>query len=279
MNADDFGLTSGINRAVVDLHGAGALGSATLMAAAPRFEEAVALAKEHPQLGVGCHIVLVDGRPVAEPDSIPSLMDASGVGRGQFRATVGALVRDLALGRVTRLDIAREAAAQICRLQRAGIAVTHIDTHKHTHMFPSVLDAVTEAASACGVRAIRNPFEPAWSAAATPNAGATRKVQVQMLGGFRGHFLRVVRERGFATTDGCVGVLATGTLDEVVLRNVLERMPEGAWELVCHPAYVDDELRGTRTRLKESRAVELSALRGLPGIVGEGVRRISFGQL
>jgi predicted glycoside hydrolase/deacetylase ChbG (UPF0249 family) len=185
VNADDFGLTGGINRAAIELHELGGLGSVTLMAAAPRFDEAVALAKQHPLLGVGCHIVLVDGAPVADP----SLLDSP----GQFRQTLGVFVRDLALGRIARGDMEREATAQILRLQQAGIAVTHIDTHKHTHMFPRVLDAVTRAANACGVAAIRNPFEPAWSVAATPNAGALRRLQVQMLGGFRGHFSRLVR--------------------------------------------------------------------------------------
>ena len=88
MNADDLGLTGGINRAVVDLHRAGALTSTTLMAAAPQFDEAVALAKQHSRLGVGCHIVLVDGVPIAEPASITSLLD-SAQGPTSFRHALG----------------------------------------------------------------------------------------------------------------------------------------------------------------------------------------------
>jgi hypothetical protein len=74
-------------------------------------------------------------------------------------------------------------------------------------------------------------------------------------------------------------VVATGTLDEAGLRAILGQMPEGAWELVCHPAYLDEELRGTRTRLQGSRVVELSALRLLPGILDGDVQRIHFCQL
>jgi predicted glycoside hydrolase/deacetylase ChbG (UPF0249 family) len=284
VNADDFGLTGGVNRAVVDLHRAGALTSATLMAASPRFDEAVVMALQQPALGVGCHIVLVDGSPVADPASIPSLL-ASPRGAGtaaQFRLTLGEFVRDLALGRIRSADIERETTAQIRRLQHAGVAVTHIDTHKHTHIFPSVLEGVLRAAAACGVHAIRNPFEPAWSLRATPGASVARRLQVRALNRFQGNFLRRVRERGFATTDGCLGVLATGTLNDTTLQSILHSMTEGTWELVCHPAYVDDELCGTRTRLKESRAVELSALRLLPEIVAHldgSVSQIHFGKL
>ncbi len=284
MNADDFGLTTGINRAVVDLNDAGALTSTTLMAASPRFAEAAALARRHSSLGVGCHIVLVDGSPVADPASISSLLQPSRGASTQpsFRPTLGAFLRDLSLGGIKSSHIEQEATAQILRLQQAGMAITHIDTHKHTHIFPLVLDPVLRAARNCGVDAIRNPFEPAWSIRSTPNAGLVRKLQIRLLGGYRRNFRKLVRERNFATTDGCLGVLATGTLNTTVLRSLLERLPDGTWELVCHPAYMDAELRATRTRLQESRHVELSALQALPGILARhdgDVLPIHFGQL
>jgi len=274
VNADDFGWTAGINRAVAELHRAGALDSATLMASGPRLGEAVEVASQSPSLGVGCHIVLVDGAPSADPTSIPSLLSGT-----RFRTTLGAFVRDLMLGRILPANMEREATAQIRRLQQAGIRVTHIDTHKHTHMFPAVLDAVTRAALTCGVGAIRNPFEPSWSVAATPAASPIRRLQVGLLGGFRGHFLRLTRLRDMTTTDGCMGVLATGSLDAAALHALVNRMPEGTWELVCHPAAMDEELRGARTRLKELRVVELEALRSLPEILPKGIQRIHFGQL
>src|ERR1700729_307855 len=68
LNADDFGLTAGINRAIGELHAAGALTSATLMANGPAFDDAVRVASAHPTLGVGCHVVLTDGAPVSPPE-------------------------------------------------------------------------------------------------------------------------------------------------------------------------------------------------------------------
>jgi predicted glycoside hydrolase/deacetylase ChbG (UPF0249 family) len=269
VNADDFGLTPGINRAVVDLHDAGALGSTTLMADGPHFDAAAAMSRQHPALGIGCHIVLVDGTPTAHPDSIPTLLGLKNESQSApaFRQTLGIFVRDLHAGRITRADIEREATAQICRLQQAGISVTHVDTHKHTHMFPAVLDAVVSAALACGIRAIRNPFEPRWSVAITPNAGLLRRLQVRVLLGYRRYFRRQILRQNLLSTDGCLGVLATGTLDETALRAIVERMPDGLWELVCHPAHLDDVLRATRTRLQESRATEFAALQALPALL------------
>jgi predicted glycoside hydrolase/deacetylase ChbG (UPF0249 family) len=282
VNSDDFGLTRGINRGIVELHAQGALDSATLMAMAPQFEEAAKLALQNPSLGVGCHVVLVDGIPAADPRSIPSLLDRSSGGEARFRSSLGVFIRDLFLGRIERSEIELEARAQLLLLQEAGIHSTHVDTHKHTHMFPLVMDSVSRAAAGCGVRAIRNPFEPEWSVQATPRAGATRKLQVRVLRCFRDSFLRKVRQFGLVTTDGCIGVLATGTLDEESLRTILPLMLEGTWELVCHPGYLDGDLRAAHTRLKESRARENSALRSMPEILnrlGQDVQRLHFGEL
>jgi predicted glycoside hydrolase/deacetylase ChbG (UPF0249 family) len=284
VNADDFGLTDGINRAVRDLHQLGTLRSTTLMAAAPHFGEAVEISRQQSLLGIGCHIVLVDGTPVANPTAIPSLLDST---RGssnepRFRATLGEFVRDLYLGRIDSAHIEQETISQILRLRQAGVAVTHVDTHKHTHMFPRVLVGVMRAAQACDIRTIRNPFEPAWSVAATPEAGPLRTWQVRLLGTLRHSFWKLVRQQGFTTTDGCLGVAATGTLNEITLRALLDRVPDGIFELVCHPAYIDDELMATRTRLQQSRQVELSALQTLPSILeglGFPIQLIDFGQL
>ncbi|MGB8480288.1 MAG: ChbG/HpnK family deacetylase [Acidobacteriaceae bacterium] len=284
VNADDFGLTDGINRAVRDLHHWSALTSTTLMAAAPRFREAIEISHQQKLLGVGCHIVLVDGIPVANPATIPTLLDSSRDTSGQprFRATLGEFVRDLYLGRIDSAHIEQEAIAQIQRLQQAGVSVTHVDTHKHTHMFPRVLKGVMRAAQACKIRTIRNPFEPEWSVAATPGAGLVRAWQVRLLGTLHHSFWKLIRQREFITTDGCVGVAATGTLNEITLRALLDRLPDGTYELVCHPAYVDDELMATRTRLQQSRQVELATLQALPSILG-GIgfhfELIDFGQL
>src|SRR3984957_30431 len=118
INADDFGLTKGINRAIAELHQAKALTSTTLMATGPAFDDAVAIAHANPSLGVGCHIVLTDGIPVSHPQSIPTLLGADGK---TFRPSLIDFVQALLRGAIREDDIAREAGAQIEKLQRAGI--------------------------------------------------------------------------------------------------------------------------------------------------------------
>ena len=266
VNADDFGLTPGVNRAIVELHKRGLLTSATLMARAPATEDAIALALSTPTLGVGCHVVLVDGEPVLSPrEQIPWLADPIA---GRFRPTLGAFLDWLYVrspkARMSE-QIEAEAAAQIRLLQSRGLRLTHIDTHKHTHMFPAVLRPVLRAARAAGIRAVRNPFEPAWSIRATPGASWLRRKQVQLLRMLEPTFLRIVAEEGLVTTDGGIGVLATGTLNQPTLMSLLPAIPDGIWELVTHPGYHDNDLAQAHTHLQASREVEFEALRALDG--------------
>lgn len=277
VNADDFGLTQGVNQAVIELSRTRAITSTTLMATADSFEEAVALIGQSPSLGIGCHVVLVDGTPILPPSEIPSLVDTSVSGKRAFRAKLSTFVTDLLRGRINETEIEAEATAQIKKLQQAGVAVTHIDTHKHTHTFPRVLRPLLQAALNRGVKAIRNPFEPNWSLNATANAGHVRKMQVRLLRSQSAAFSQGVTQAGLLTTDGAIGVLATGTLDAQTIRNLLTAMPDGTWELVCHPGYNDLALQQQNTRLLASRDVERAAL--LETIPNANCDLIHFGQL
>ena len=260
INADDFGLTAGVNRAILELHKAGVLTSTTLMAKTAATEEAIELAHCTPSLGVGCHVVLVDGEPVLPARELPTLVDQR---TGRFHPTLGPFLLRLLSGRIRRSEIEAEAAAQIALLQSKGVALTHIDTHKHAHMFPGVLRPVLRAARAAGIHAVRNPFEPAWSLRATPGAPWLRRTEVNLLRLFEPAFRRIVAAEGFSTPDGAVGVLATGTLDAVTVASLLRSMPGGTWELVSHPGYNDADLAQAHTRLLASRETERKALQTL----------------
>ncbi len=273
VNADDFGYTGGVNRAIVELHSAGALSSATLMATGAALDGALSglpvwtkigqqRNAEPGQLGVGCHVVLVDGAPVSAPKELPTLAPQ----RRAFRPTLGAFVRDLVRGRIRDAEIEQEAVAQIRLLQARGLRLTHLDTHKHTHMFPRVLRPLLRAALACGIKAIRNPFEPVWSIRVTPHAPILRRSEVRLLAMLRPSFASLIAEAGLHTTAGALGVLATGTLDVFTLEKLLQAAldqsgaPDQVWELVCHPGYHDAELAGQSTRLLAAREDERAAL-------------------
>jgi hopanoid biosynthesis associated protein HpnK len=272
LSADDFGLTSGVNRAVAELHRAGVLTSATLMARAAATDEAIAIARATPTLGVGCHVVLVDGETVLPAQKLPMLVDQC---TGRFQPTSGAFVQRLFTGRIRSAEIEAETAAQIALLQSEGVVLTHIDTHKHVHIFPAVLRPVLRAARAAGIRAVRNPFEPAWSRRATPHAPWLRRAQVSLLRLWEPAFRRIVAEEGFTTTDGALGVLATGTLDAATLAALLSNLPAGTWELVTHPGYNDADLARAHTRLLASREIERLAL----SAIDVNMELISFSRL
>jgi chitin disaccharide deacetylase len=213
VNADDFGFTRDVNQGIVEAHRDGILTSTTLMATGAAFDDAVRLAKENPTLDIGCHLVLV--------------------GESPFPPTVAKLLQAVALGRIRIYD---EFAAQVRRILDAGLKPTHLDTHKHTHLLPPVLDAVAR---------VSEEFEIPW-------------VRHTLL--MRGHFERVLRRHHCRSTDHFAGFRITGKFDAGVLAALIRALPEGSTEFMCHPGRCGPELRGAHTRLKESREQELRAL-------------------
>ncbi len=281
INADDFGFTSGINRAIVEAHTRGVVTSSTLMAKGRAFGEAVALSTAVPRLSVGCHVVLIDGEPVMEPGKILSLTQ-----NGRFRDGLKSFAARALTGRIDSSEIEAEASAQIRKIQSEGISVSHVDTHKHTHLFPSILRPLLRAAAACGVKAVRNPFGPKFPLRsiqlfARPGLW-TRYAEVKILNRFAGRFREAVDRAGFITTDGTLGIEVTGTLDETLFRAIAESVPDGTWEFVCHPGYNDPDLHRAKTRLRESRELELQVLT-LPAarevLAKQGVQLISYRDL
>jgi chitin disaccharide deacetylase len=268
VNADDFGLTAGVNRAIVESHRGGVVSSATLMANGAAFADAVAAARPAPNLSVGCHVVLADGTPVSPPDAVDTLLAIRSAEPDKFYSSLSAFAARAMLGGFDPDQLVAEITAQIRKIQSTGLQVTHLDTHKHAHIFPEILAAMLRAARICGVRAIRNPFVPLQAMPARLFKGKPnlwkRYGQVRMLHTFSGPFQQRTKRAGLLTPDGVIGVIETGSADspdgssgyDSLLRQTLANLPEGTWELVCHPGYSDAELRRAGTRLLESREEE-----------------------
>jgi chitin disaccharide deacetylase len=263
VNADDFGFTAGVNRAIVEAHTHGIVTSTTLMANGRAFEDAVISAKTVPRLSVGCHVVLIDGEPVLDGEQLPSITSATSEG-AYFREGLKLFAARALAGQLDGSEIENEASAQIRKVQSAGLTVSHIDTHKHTHLFPAVLRPLLRAARNCGVRAVRNPFgprKPLRSSDLLRRPGLwTRYAEVKLLRGLAAKFRDAASREGLLTTDGTLGIVVTGALDEKLFRAVAEIIPEGTWEFVCHPGHNDDDLKRASTRLRESREAELRVL-------------------
>lgn len=276
VNADDFGLTAGVNRAILETHTGGVVSSTTLMANGPAFEDAVKAARSATNLSVGCHVVLVDGTPVSPPQAVDTLLAIRSAEPGKFYSSLSAFAARATLGGFDRDQLVAEVTAQIRKIQSTGLHVTHLDSHKHAHIFPEILAALLRAARICGVRAIRNPFVPVKALRAAQFKHRRelwkRYGQVRLLNGFSRQFRQHMKRSGLLTPDGVIGVIETGTYDNPndnpkdnpkensgyrsLLRQTLAGLPEGTWEFVCHPGYNDDDLRAAGTRLLASREEE-----------------------
>jgi hopanoid biosynthesis associated protein HpnK len=285
VNADDFGFTRGVNAGIVRAFEAGILTSATIMANGDAFTEAIDLAQANPLLGVGCHLAAVGGHPVAPAREIPSLVDSD----GQLPRTLTALMKKLVRGQVQVADIEREFRAQVERVVRAGLRPTHLDSHKHSHTQPAVMQALARVAVEFGIPAIRNPFERVFAHARMGSAARTKRAvylkQYAMSAAVALHarrFRQIARTHGLQTPDWFFGVRLTGLLDAEAIASVIARLPEGTTELMCHPAIYDDELERAGTRLKQARARELDALidpRVVRCIHEQEVKLISYREL
>lgn len=242
VNADDFGFTAGVNTGIVEAHRRGILTAATLMANGAAFDHAVELARQNPTLDVGCHLVLVGGRSVAAPGT-------------ELPRTVAQLIRQLVRGSYLQW-VERELAAQVEKILRAGLKPAHLDTHKHTHLAPPVLEAVCRVAERYAIPWVRRPFDLPLTAR---RPLATRAVNTA-LRALRGRFDRTLARYPCRTTDHFAGFQITGAFRASELAELIRRLPEGLTEFMCHPGHCTEELRRAVTRLKESREQELEAL-------------------
>jgi len=282
VNADDFGLTTGVTQGILDAHREGIVSSTTLMANGTAFEFAVAASRRTRALGVGVHLNLSEGIPVAPASSVPTLLD----GRGRLQLKPGRLLRGLLRGRVKLDEVETELRAQIAKVMRAGISPTHLDGHKHVHVVPGIGDIVIRLAQEFDIPSVRCPMED--------SAGWLNKVGARKTGGgsilkqylvgravsaFARRFRQELERAGLPYPTHFYGLACTGFLNTRLIRDLLGRLPEGTSELMCHPGYSDASLAETGTRLLVEREVEVFALCSplvKRHIAGSGIRLVNY---
>jgi hopanoid biosynthesis associated protein HpnK len=259
VNGDDFGLTSGVNAGILDAHARGILTSASLFANAPSTADAIALARDAPTLGVGCHLTLVDGRPVLPASRVPSLAPD-----GLFRPTWAGFIAAAVARRVNLREVERELEAQVDSLRSAGLPLTHLDSHKHVHAYPPIFAIVARLARRIGIATVRVPCEAPivswlWRTSFTP--GARRQaVENIALAPWAAVDRRLLALERLPAAPSFRGRVLTGLLTAESLRPLVETIPFGVTELMTHPGFVDADLDRVRTRLRSARADEVAAL-------------------
>ena len=282
INADDFGLSPGVNRGIVTAFTDGILTSTTMLVNLGSFDDAVALAHHHPGLPVGIHLSLLWGRPVLDPAAVPSLVERDGT----FPRSLTVLARRYFLGTLNLEHVRSEFRAQIERFRRAGLTPTHVDSHKHVHCLAGVLRALADVAAEQGIRRARFPYEDGLAAGTENNHSAasgsakarwkSRIVRYLSRGG-----RATLDSHGIQTTDHFIGIEYMDRLDADALRFILSHLRDGVTELMCHPGY-DDRLARQYSGVPPHRDAELAALQSAAVrecLVARGIQRISYSDI
>lgn len=283
VNADDLGWTAGVNRGIVEAFQNGIVTSTSLLANGAAFREAVTAVKSAPGLGVGVHLNLSDGPPAAEPAKVAILLNRE----GEFRGGPQSLLLRRARGGLPLKQVETEWEAQIHKIRGAGISPTHLDGHKHVHMLPGLFEVALKLAKRHGIGAIRVSHE-ASSLRTALASGEKQNTSMVIKQGVQARGLKLIardaREQaaraGISTADYFCGIAQTGELTREGVERLLKSLPEGTTELMCHPGHADAALQESRTRLQDSRQVELRILTdtGIRNLVASlGIRLIDYG--
>jgi hopanoid biosynthesis associated protein HpnK len=272
VNADDFGLSAAANDGVLLAHRQGIVTSASVMAGASAFETAAAQARATPSLDLGVHLMLTDGRPVADPGTIRSLVTR----HGGFHGHALVLTRRLLTGRIHLGEVRAELTAQIERVRAAGLPISHVDGHQHVHVLPGIWPIVRELACRFAIPAVRLPRERFRRSMVSAGFSSLRVVQMLALG----LFARACRPEGLRVPDHWVGFAVGGRLDAVALAAILRDLPaSGTCELMCHPGLGTDDSRRGAGYDPEAEVAALTAPAVRTLLAERGIRLTSWREL
>lgn len=275
VNADDLGMTEGVNRAIFTAHEQGIVTSTSLMAVGGAFDAAVKESSMHPRLGIGVHLCLHDETPVLDPRRIPTLVGEDGKMR-----PLSLVVRRLVTGQLDSSEIEAEYTAQVARARAAGVDVTHLDSHCHLHAFPKVAKVVRRVAKNMGIECIRR----AESVRISDYAGSPfGRYPVSMLITCMSKLSYVGVRPSWRYPDRFVGMVRSGTVDAAWVEHEIESLVPGqVTELMIHPGdgsalYCGDDDHGPAQRKVEWEAV--TAPRVIEAVRARGVRLVNYRHL
>jgi chitin disaccharide deacetylase len=284
VNADDLGWTKGVNRGIAEAHRNGIVTSASLLANGCAFDDGVEIARDLPRLGVGVHLNLSDGKPVAPAERVKNLAGEN----GEFSGGPESIFFRLTAKSLSPKEVEIEWNAQIEKVRAAGVRPTHLDGHKHVQMLPGLFGVALRLAKKHGIEAVRVSHEA--SALRTALTGGNESTSVVLKQGVQARGLKLlardarkVAERsGIATSDYFCGIAQTGVLTKKGVLQLLANLPEGTTELMCHPGYADGDLKNSATRLQASRQAELEILTDnevRKNIAALGIRLINYEEI
>ena len=265
VTADDLGLTERVNEAIEKAHREGIVTAASLMVNGGAFESAINILNDNPALDAGLHLNLTEGRPVTAHEEIPGLANSTGFLYHHPFELMAAMFRR----KVSLADLEKEIRAQLRKALATGMQITHVDGHKHVHVMPQIFDLISRIAPDYGIRAIRSTVErtPRLHSLLARNFGSSPQILKQYFLGkaLSGAFVLARSGDGRRALNAprrFYGITQTGFLDRRTFADIVARLPSGVSEVMCHPGYVDENLKRTPTRLHFQRERELEFLTG-----------------
>ena len=228
INADDFGRHELINRAVEKSFREGCLKSATIMAGGKFFDDAVKIAKKNPGLGVGIHFTLANGFPILPPKKIPSLVTEDGT----FHENYVVFLKKFLQKKISLEEIKIELAAQLEKTQRAGLNLTHFDSHQHLHHFPKIIDIALNLAESAKISKMRVSNAKIFDGELDSLGKFIGRLGLSSLAKFAAH---KAHKKNFATPEHFAGIVAGESVSENFLENLILNLREGTTEVMLHP--------------------------------------------
>jgi predicted glycoside hydrolase/deacetylase ChbG (UPF0249 family) len=233
-------------------------------------------------MGVGVHLNLSDGKPVSPVEAVPSLVND----HGEFVGGPENFMLRIARRNLQLKEVESEWENQIQKVSDAGIPPTHLDGHKHVHMLPGLFEITLRLAKRHGIGAVRVSHEASTLRAAL-SKGEKQNSPTMMKQGVQARVLKLLardarvlaESSGIATADYFCGIAQTGALTIEGVKQLLLSLPEGTTELMCHPGFLDEELRKSATRLQDSRPMEVEILTNAEirnVVASQGIRLIDY---
>lgn len=285
VNADDFGWSEAVNEGILKAHLEGIVTSATLMTNLPDALGALELARlRAPGLGIGLHLNLTEGKPLSPLSRVAPIVDEE----GKFCRGLGTLFVKASVRREVRKAIRSELEAQAAWAADHRCKPSHVDSHKHVHLHPAILQSAVDVASRHGIRAMRRTCETTLPGAGPllPQEWDSGRRFIQRLQAGLARVgacfaLRPLKRSNLLSTDWFFGIRATGGLTPRLILKLLECAPAGTGELMVHVGLAGDP-SPRPTRLFRSRPAELRALTHeevKAGVFARGWRLISYKEL
>jgi len=230
VTADDFGAAVEVNEAVERAHRDGILSAASLMVSGAAAQDAVTRAKTMPKLRVGLHLVLVEGKPVLPAGRVPDLVDSI----GRFRTDMARAGAAMFFLPKVRAQLRAEIEAQFAAFAATGLALDHVNAHKHFHLHPTIAALLVEIGKAHGVKGARVPLEPQHVLARIERHKASGVVALTTP--FAKGLRRRFRAAGVTAPDQVFGLAWSGAMTGARLKGMIEHLPDGLSEIYMHPA-------------------------------------------